>query len=302
MTPKTIRTPLFVRWSLSVACELRCLVDDWESPERTERLLRPLREITLARQDDRVFDGVAVSADVQIDSVLVERPLGFIIDEVLEGFGGEESIAKLCSGCPANIAAASSHTGCFGWIHQWGDDRDPIEWFDAAIDQRGLRQKVEAHFPATNPNFYGIWMPASYTKSQLAILSEIFVFGVDIAYDTAMSQFARALKCALETETPLQTQLFPSGELSGRTWRVAAHCASCSAERAEKSRRCPVCLAQSTAIGARRRKAKGVRPYLALAEFLGPEMVADFLQRYFVARGETELAIAAFFKRNAVYL
>ncbi len=94
-------TPIFVRWALEQPCELREL-SEVRFVESSFRQLRSFRELSLARIEDRVVEGVAIHPDAHID--FPAAALGFSQTEVCYTAGGWETVNRACANCPANVA------------------------------------------------------------------------------------------------------------------------------------------------------------------------------------------------------
>lgn len=94
-------TPIFVRWALAQPCELREL-SEVRFVESSFRQLRSFRELSLARIENRVVDGIAIHPDSQIDHPAAA--LGFSQAEVCYTAGGWETVNRACAKCSANVA------------------------------------------------------------------------------------------------------------------------------------------------------------------------------------------------------
>jgi hypothetical protein len=107
-------TPSFLRWAIEYHCPLREL-HPLRLPETTFRQLRSLREISLARSDQRIHLGFCWHPSALTQSP--QQALGFPVEEVLDLFGGETLVDSLCHPCPANAVSnqrSENWAGCYG--------------------------------------------------------------------------------------------------------------------------------------------------------------------------------------------
>ncbi|QDU93813.1 hypothetical protein [Lignipirellula cremea] len=306
-----MKTPEFIGWTLVRSCPLREVLDDPADPMAVERLLRPVQAYSDARREGRLFEGVCLAADVipDVDPSPVDdhaaairaangEPLGFRADEVLAAYGGEQAIRSVCTGCPANAVAqvqADALAGCVGLLefspHDASLHADFQRAYEAA-EQAGETQEILA--ATTQPAWYGIWIEPAPTYSQRTAFRAVFrrLAGQNGFYAQRLAPLLAALDLSLDCKLPappdLRWELFPHGEVHGRRWRLGEHCPCCKADWKAGSRRCAVCGRQGGSQAARRRHARGVRPYWRLAGFLGEANVGRFLERYAAARTDSE--------------
>lgn len=281
MPPSETTTPAFVLWSLIHPCELRTQFADWEQPERTERTLRALQELSRAQAEQRVFEGFALHADVAQQCGNDQPPLAFAVDEVYEGFGGESFVRDLCGSCPANVVVdGKGLAGCFGMIYEWGA-AELEQAFETILDQIELQAKTSEVFPATTPRFYGLWMPESYNRAQLELLQVIIAVFANEYSSPQTAALKAAIDASLKHDLTLRADFYPAGVLLGRSWTLATHCKDCRAVRDDSNKPCGVCGNRLPSHTPKRRNARGIRPYMNLADIIGETNVAVFLQRYF---------------------
>ncbi len=257
-------TPEFVAWTLNHACALREDTDT-SDPLATERQLRVLRSYADALAEQRCFDGICVN-----DSL--DR--GFRAADVLAAYGGEALLDSQCGCCPANTLLSRSpgnFAGCYGWL---------------ILSEERCRELTEIGgdhhllWLEPTPNREALWRHAQLCQT----LSERFPASFE-----HYAAYQQAIQVALTQSISLHWQLVPRGETDGLTWTIAAHCPRCRAPLASDIRYCQVCQYQGHPEPARRRKARGQRPYTPLATFLGDAGAAEFLRRYRASRGEVEL-------------
>ena len=86
-------TPEFVQWAIELPCPLRN-IEDWTSPERTESLLRAIRDARSAQVERRVLDGICVQRLDRDQPASIETVKAFQINEVFKVFGGEEEVRQ----------------------------------------------------------------------------------------------------------------------------------------------------------------------------------------------------------------
>lgn len=295
-------TPMFVLWSLAQPCDLRTPFDSWEEPERTERTLRALQELARARCDGRVFKGFALHPELSPSGVMTQPALAFSVEEIYLGFGGETFVHDFCRSCPANVALNGEQiAGCFEMIYQWGTP-DIEQAFEAAIAEIGVEQLVKSVFPPTSPSFFGVWMPTPFSQTQLELLRQIIERVIQKHQSPQLETFIQAIEASLSSGVPLHAELFPPGELAGRSWKLPPHCRACKAVRTDSAKQCPFCGNNDRPYAPKPRNARGVRPYMNLADLIGQEQVADLLRRYLQSRSAGNVAIGKFFERNARWL
>jgi len=279
-------TPEFVCWSLSECCPLREVLDDPHSPPAVERLLRPIRTWSDALAEDRVFEGVCVSAAV-VDLNSNVEPLGFRVEEALAGYGGEEHVAKTCGDCRANATAGiapGSLAGCHGLL-EFSPQEETAE---SALQQAlAAHPRIAEHLPAATAAWRRLWMEPAESLSQRESLQTILqtLVGQDAFFETRLASILAALAISIRYDIGFRFEHFPRGSVDGRLWRLIEHCGRCKAPWRSGSKYCRVCKRSGGSQAARTRKSRGARPYWRLAGFLGAEHVKPFLARYFAQKG-----------------
>ncbi len=273
----TQTTPEFVRWTLAQSCALRDETDVTD-PEQAERQLRSLRELSIARAERRIVQGVCLAHDALAhrDST---QARGFLASEVLAAYGGEALVTSQCTMCPANVLPGESPgerlAGCFGLLIL---ESPLVEQFEAAIEQVRAcdRMRFDAAFLASQPRHYGVWA-TPLESPQVALLVEIFR---ELQHDEAsreVTEFCRALQLAQATGISLQARLYPPGVVQSLAWTVASHCPRCRAPMTMAARRCLTCQFVGRALPEKKRKPRGQRPYVPLARFLGERAAVELL-------------------------
>lgn len=270
-------TPEFVRWTIARSCALRDETDITD-PEQAERQLRSLRELSLARAEGRVVQGVCLAHDALAQADLAQAR-GFLESEVLAAYGGEALVTSQCATCPANVlpgeVASERMAGCFGLLIL---ESPLVERLEAALEQVRASdpQRFDAAFLASQPRRYGVWA-TPLESSQIALLVEIFQSLSPDEASRDVAEFQRALQLAHTTGLSLQARLYPPGVVQSFAWTVAAHCPRCRAAMTLAARKCPACQFVGRALPGKKRKPRGQRPYVPLARFLGEHAARELL-------------------------
>lgn len=312
-SPLTGTTPEFVLWSLGASCSLR---DDpsGQQPEWVERQLRALRACGTALVEGREFQGYCLEPSAGDPATVSRDPLGFSLAEVLAAYGDAEWLDDICGGCVARVAggepaivprgarpsaagragsSASSDApmvarwaGCFGWI-EWSSAGE--SWHDqvsAAMDRRGVRSQIARHFLATLHPWYGLFAHSPLTDPQRDLLVELVaeLQGGEPPVAMILSDFAAALRVSAERGVALSVAFGPVGELTSAYWTVLPHCPRCKAPRLMESRRCGECGQPGAPTAARRRFARGPRPYGSLLRMMNRTRLDELLTGYWRQR------------------
>ena len=234
-----MQTPEFLLWALEYRCPIRG-EQDGTDPERTERQLRGAREVSDARREGRVFEGLAV-----------DLPNGFRVAEALAIYGGEEVVNSACQTCPANgcrgssgssASFVSSSAGCYGWVVL---PIDPTE-FHAAFD-RVVPQAISG----TGQRWYGMWLRSPLAPYQLAGIAEALQ---NVSIDEprcrqGLAGLVTACGTALAHNLPLHIRAYPRGRVEGTWWRLVPHCPNCKAPwQAIRIRNATECVPKSAHI------------------------------------------------------
>lgn len=257
------RTPEFVAWTLSQACALR-EDSDTTDPLSTERQLRVLRSYADAVAENRCQAGICINA---------EQERGFRLTDVLSAYGGEKLIASQCGTCPANTLRnrpQGNFAGCFGWLILTDEHREELSQIHA--------------------RYHTLWLDSTPDADTLEEHARLFQKLTERFPDSAAyyDEYQQAIRLALASGCSLHWQFVPAGSTDGITWTIHAHCPRCRAAMAVDARYCRVCEYHGHPEPARKRKARGQRPYTPLTKFLGEAGAAEFLRRYRVSRGEVE--------------
>lgn len=309
-------TPGFLRWAIWQPCPLREL-DDLPLPDTTFRQLRGVREISVGRIENRIFENICVHP--LANSREPELALGFPIVEVSGPFGGPDQIEDACRNCPANAVAAhqpGSLAGCFGWLPvDFSYDFEKlirgefdvgaseaagaaptselVDRVDRAVAELHLEELIKQMFLATRPAWYGLWSHARLSQEQLPVIEQLFTCVLASADAEAISisrrsrrlteliRFVDAVSSCRQNRLELHVEFVPAGFSDGVSWTIQEHCGYCGFELASKSKsRCPACRQQGNRQPEKKSKVLGLRPYLHLYSILGSQQTQEFLLRY----------------------
>lgn len=313
-------TPGFLRWAIWHSCRLRELDDadqfDSQLPDTTFRQLRGVREISVARLENRIFEDFCVHP--QATSREPESALGFPITEVSDPYGGTEPINEACRGCPANAIAAHQPglaAGCFGWlpvdtnfdlegltrgesVARTGSisdapSSDLIERVEQSVAQLQLEKLIKQNFLVTRPAWYGFWSSVILTQEQLAVVEPLFAHVLaskdaesisdskDSKWRTELIRFVDAVSSCRRNRLALHVEFMPAGFSDGVSWKIPQHCGYCKFELVSGSKgRCAACRQQGRRQPEKKFKVLGLRPYMHLQSILGPRQTKEFLLRY----------------------
>ena len=290
-----LATPEFVRWAIELPCPLRD-IEDWTSPERTESLLRAIREARSAELEDRMLDGICVEPVDSSRPVLFDQVKAFQQAEVFAVFGGREQVQDQCRGCEANALAdqdPGAMGGCYGWL--------PTSNRDHPDDKSDLRELLEevaesvqqtpACFPSTDPCWYGLWIKPVLENQDLLVMEQLWTAADAILPGPRpdLELLLAALRHCRQYQLRLHVELVPSGSVEGTEWSIHPHCQRCHASWIESRHACSACGSDRRPAPARRQLARGDRPYWHLHRFLGTKEGTDFLQRYLARKGTDDV-------------
>ena len=263
-------TPSFVRWAIRSPCSLRQL-DVENLPDATFRQLRGVRELSVARKEEREHAGICFHAT---ETENVDSALGFFSEEVSDFFGGIENIESCCKNCHAN-AVSSAHdddkiwAGCYGWFKSQFSDTEDINTFDY----------IRA-FENVAANWYKVWQTNTWADDRLETLNKIFSQIEKPATDPALAELTTAISVCLQNDLALETELVPGGNSDGFHWTINSHCPACKYELPESQLSCDGCGRQGTPNRAVKRKVLGLRPYVKLFRLLGANKTEQLLAEY----------------------
>ncbi|MFM8253501.1 MAG: hypothetical protein ACKOBW_18090 [Planctomycetota bacterium] len=301
-------TPEFVLWSLGVRCALR---DDanGEEPTWVERQLRSLRACGTAVAEGRLYEGYCWEHTASDPATVSEDPLGFSLAEVLAAYGEAEWLDEVCGGCAARVAGGelaivprgartsavgqawrsgeqrrviARWAGCFGWIDWSSVVENWDQWVAKAIERRGLGVQIARHFTVTQHAWYGLFTQSALSVEQRELLAQIVdeLRESSRAAGVILADFAAALGASAKSGLPLSVFFGPAGRLTAAHWTVLPHCGRCKVPRAVESRRCGECGQPGAPVPARRRYARGPRPYGAVSRMMSRERLDALLTGY----------------------
>ena len=265
-----VPTPEFLVWALEYSCSIRGF-QDGRDPERTERQLRAGREVSDARREGRIFEGICV-----------RPPSGFHVQDALAIYGGLAVVEAACRNCPANAIGTQDSdalAGCYGLVVL----PPQPEAFHQAIDQALHRQGnlLPAEWTDTSPAWYGFWQKSPLAAEVTPAVAAILEDSGCSSEAQGMAELIIALRLSHASHIPLHVVAYPHGRVESTHWRLLPHCPRCKAPWPdEAARRCETCSYVGPPAPDRKRKARGQRPYLPLARLLGADAADDFLVRY----------------------
>jgi len=307
-------TPQFVRWSIDHACQVRA-GGDTSCPDATFRQLRGIREFSAGLADQRVFENICLHASASSEHP--ESAMGFTESEVLDVFGGQDSIENCCSSCNANTNAIDSGdplwAGCYGWLTADGSSitalasgeadadktADPlpapaedmlVKEIEFAIKMLNLGSLIDSNFPKAQPAWFGFWQNATFTVPQLLMLEKVFSTALrrhessgDPDFVDDLLRFIDALTLCHRNSLKLNVELVPRGYSDGVTWTIFAHCPRCYhcvSSPDQTWKRCEACGHESPPSGERKSKVLGLRPFVDLNRVLGEGETVSLLKRF----------------------
>lgn len=320
-------TPFFLVWAVVHSCDVRSEIEpdvaevSPNSPDspgayhdllQLERLLRPLRELSLATHENRCHEGICIlqhrDQQAALDSIM-----GFEVAEVTAAFGGFETLKKACLSCRANIplhftnesnsTPTPSFAGCFGCLQESYDGLPLFQQWQQALIAR------ENGAPGNNGDsgnsgnsgpgqLCELWQRNLLASGQVLnrwqlstlewLLNDTHRHHEGVA-DTHRLESAIA-RC-LQDELPLQVHTVPAGIIrhdprKGRRWIVPQHCSNCAATVESWPGECPACGSDAAPNPERKRFVRGNRPYWPLVRFLGIDAARSFAQSYFEPKTE----------------
>jgi len=333
-------TPAFVRWTIERPCHLR-EIDSQRLPETTFRQLRSLRELSVAMAQDRFVDNVCLHPSARSDEPesALGFLMDEVVD-LHGGLEIVQQTCRSCPanvGAKTSLGAKTSRgseliAGCYGWLpldslldspFDSSDARQksettaspkPLTDFDVAnvvdslsdrieraIAELGITPQLDQYFPATNPNWYRLWIQPVPSSVQLQLIEAIFIRVVACQSQrpgesglhqaathhstgkpnlSELDRFSMAVTACRKNELPLHLELVPAGHSDGQHWTIEPHCKICKASSAKGSDRCRVCGAKGQRQNAIKLKVLGLRPYLHLHSVFGKSATRELLQRF----------------------
>jgi hypothetical protein len=213
----------------------------------------------------------------------LEQIGGFVLDEALSAFGGQDRIAAACESCPANVFARQHRTwaGCYGMFYL----ADP-NTFHAAVDESIRDMETENYirgaFHNVSPLWYAIWIDSPITEDRGRILLGLLTHFVEQVSHAAphLEVFLAALRVSLESGLAMYAKLIPAGRRRDGAWKLDPHCQRCKAPRTLGGGPCRVCGVRGHECAGRTRKVIGDRPYAPLIRQLGAARLARLVEEY----------------------
>ena len=272
-------TPMFVRWAIGQRCDMRddC---DGSQPFAVEKHLHSIKTAANAVAENRVVEGIAMHPSAWQTETTEQDVLGFQIDEPTAAFGGIESVTSTCQSCSACVPVdgLSLAANCFGWLilniedlpfRQLLDDAAPTD--DGAFDE----------VPTTNPHWYAWWLLQNPNPAQMSTIEKC-VNRLNELTDFSHKDwviFGEAIKCCLTANLQLFMELVPAGFSDGIYWTIGPFCPDCMYAQDVDRDQCIVCGRNGKPHPCKKRRAKGLRPYLRLVHLIGPEKSRQLLNQ-----------------------
>lgn len=276
-----VKTPEFLIWALEHSCSVRGFQDGRDT-ERTERQLRAAREVSEARREGRIFEGICV-----------RPPNGFRISETLSVYGGLTAVEDTCRQCAVNALRErnlQSLAGCYGVVVAPSEQQAFYCAIETAIRMQ-LGDLPDCFVPAS-PAWYGLWMSSPLEAPRAGTLA-VILRAAQAAVSSAVQgfdEFLIALELSQARQIPLHVAVYPRGHVESGNWLLDPHCPRCKAAwTREAARKCQTCDYSGPPASARKRKARGQRPYVPLAHLFGKQQAAEFLVRYEAFRARSRL-------------
>jgi hypothetical protein len=273
MDSASISTPPFLLWAIEYSCPVRGF-QNGSDPDHTERQLRAAMALSAARREGRVFEGYCI-----------EEPLGFCIDEALAIYGGLELVERTCGACPANALTRiwpGELAGCLRMFILPNEEEKFCQRVDEVIEQAGLADEYARLFHSTRSRWHGFWISSPLSLDQVKFLVDLFgVNEMEGGFGDQLAELHAGLCAARDNQLPIHASLYPRGSVEGNWWRLAPHCPRCKGGWQESGRgRCNVCGYEGHPAQAKKRRARGRRPYLPLERLMGEQEAEQFLMRY----------------------
>ena len=272
-------TASFVRWAIVHECSFRQPVDK-DLTYQVFRQLRSLREVSLAKCENRIVDNVCLHQEFHQSA---ETARGFPVDEIEMVFGDLKLAEEICFHCPANAWKTQNEqavlAGCYGWFFSAIESVELIKEFQfAADDDESVLQK----FPRSQRAWFRIWQLSRWQGDELENLADVFRLlpSAVFAQHPDLENFCRAINRCQEKELQLVTELVPAGVSDGIHWTIEPHCSNCRCEMSGAAERCNECGFHSRPIPTRKRKVLGLRPYMLLKSIFGLERVSELLDNF----------------------
>jgi hypothetical protein len=312
MTPPIKTTPAFLAWAIEHRCLPRGSEDgrDPQRVERQLRAARAVGEAR--QQGWYVPDpasgdpgrGLVVRPGPT-------GPQGFWVAEALSLYGALRDVEAACQACPMHVTRhqhPATLAGCYGEL-PFPEPHDP--WhaaLEAAVEKLGCRPLLARLRRPTRPIWYGLWCDSPLAGPALSLVADVLeamaggpghaapgqerpasMLAASANAPTEMfsknpvlgawSWLVAALRVAYQQGARVHVQLHPPGRVEGRRWLLPAHCPRCSVPwppsrlgSAARAGRCPVCDDVGPPAPARRRCARGQRPYQPLERLLRPSV------------------------------
>ena len=265
-------TPSFVRWAIRHECPLR-QIDDENLADSTFRQLRGLRELSVARNEARIIEGVCFHREQTQDA---ETVLGFFADEISDFYGGVENVSSCCGACPANAVQLATEVeqvqqvwgGCYGWFPSQSDGHDFVREFENVSEE---------NIPF---NWYQVWQTSVWQSDELQRLQKILEQIPATIENVALAELSAAVTACVAHKFSLVTELVPGGNSDGLHWTINSHCPDCKFEMSETQKDCPACKRNGVPNRMVKRKVLGLRPYVKLSRLMGDDATSELLARY----------------------
>ena len=301
-TETVFSTPQFMLWAIRQDCAVKdSLTTPLSNPVDLlllERTLRPLRCVSAGHLENRIVGDLCLmpsreSSEFSGENPPLDRLKGFSIAESLEGFGGEEFVSSHCPTCPANVFRSATpitdlerqrqYAGCYGYLQSIYNNVSLFDTWQNEVEKNSSRWDCQPGFQLDQ-----LWQtpdpqqPRFLNRFQRELLGKLLAATSDPKFlHSDLTSLAGALEYSCETETPIQIEVVPAGQIIDRNWVVPQHCSNCIRVLDSWDGKCPYCDTRCPPRPKRKRHLKGDRPYWPLVRFVGPEETRRIANEYF---------------------
>ena len=273
-------TPMFVRWAIGQTCEMRDELDG-SDPFAVEKQLHAIKTAASAIHENRVIDGIAMHPTAAEPETSVSNALGFPVEESFVAYGGMERVGKACHQCQACIPTngESIPANCYGWLIL---DLDDGKLSKKLADVSNSFDWHNINLKDTKPKWHAMWLQRYPLPDQLSNI-EKFVQKLNEATCDSYQDwviFAAAIARCRKHNLKLFMDLVPAGFSDGVYWSIGPYCPECMHAQDETDNNCFVCGRFGKPHPIKKRRSKGLRPYLRLMQLVGSKTTGELLNKY----------------------